>query len=288
VKFHRIYVEVTNICGLKCTFCPTQSLPSTTMDLDFFQQVISECSRYTKEIACHIMGDPMVLSNLKEYLDILDRYKLKALITTSGFYIQNHKLEDIFHPALKQINISLNSYNKNNSPLSLDEYIEPILKMCRYKLDNGIDSFINLRLWNIDKELSEDEYNSRVFELLESFFDIKLDRKSIYNQNSIRIEDKIKLHFDNYFEWPSLANPIYGDGRCLGLNSHIGILSNGVVVPCCLDDKGIIELGNIKNTPLKEILHSKRATDMRVGFQNSKAVEELCQRCSYKERFDTR
>lgn len=34
-------------------------------------------------------------------------------------------------------------------------------------------------------------------------------------------------------------------GTCYGLKTHIGILSDGTVVPCCLDGEGIINLGKI-------------------------------------------
>jgi len=37
---------------------------------------------------------------------------------------------------------------------------------------------------------------------------------------------------------------------------------------------------------LKEILSGKRVTNMLEGFKEGKAVEELCQKCSYKERFN--
>jgi len=94
------------------------------------------------------------------------------------------------------------------------------------------------------------------------------------------------MHFDTYFEWPSLNNPVYGDGTCQGLQSHIGILADGRVVPCCLDGDGIMTLGNLHERSLDEILHDERTVRIVNGFKEGKAVEELCQKCSYKERFN--
>ena len=96
----------------------------------------------------------------------------------------------------------------------------------------------------------------------------------------------VLIHFDDYFEWPSLQNENYGDGKCQGLQSHIAILANGTVVPCCLDCDGIISLGDLHQTTLKDILSSKRVSSMIDGFKEGKATEELCQKCSYKERFN--
>ena len=87
MKFSRAYVEITNVCGLSCSFCPPKAKSSTTMELPFFKKVVEELSPYTDEIALHVMGDPMVLSNLGEYLDIARSTGLKVMITTSGFYL---------------------------------------------------------------------------------------------------------------------------------------------------------------------------------------------------------
>ena len=287
MKFKRIYIELTNVCGLHCSFCPSLRATPQSMDLDFFDSVIAQCSHYTREIACHVMGDPLTLPNLEAYLDILHRYGMRALLTTSGYYLKKHPIHTLLHPAVKQINISLNSYNKNDSAITLEQYLTPILDLCQQKLEQQRDIFINLRLWNLDEERSERQFNEQIFEYLSSLFEIEIKSDEIYTHRpkSFRLERKILLHFDDYFEWPSLQNPLYGDGKCQGLSSHIAILSSGKVAPCCLDGECIIELGDLHTHPLETILHSPRATAMRVGFQNAKAVEELCQRCSYKERF---
>ncbi len=288
MKFYRIYIEITNVCGLSCSFCPTKSLPSKVMDLEFFEKIIKESKSYTKEIACHVVGDPLTNSNLINYLHILDKYSMKAMLTTSGYFLKKHSFETLFYNSVKQINISLNSFNKNDTSITFEQYITPILALCQAKLDRREEIFINLRVWNLDEIMSEKSFNSTLFNRLSSFFDIKLDLEDIYNERpkSIRLAYKILIHFDNYFEWPSLKNRIYGDGTCQGLSSHIAILADGRVVPCCLDCDGVIELGDLHKESLDEILKNKRVISMLDGFRDGKATEELCQRCSYKDRFN--
>jgi radical SAM protein with 4Fe4S-binding SPASM domain len=79
--------------------------------------------------------------------------------------------------------------------------------------------------------------------------------------------------------------PEVPDGGCHGLSSHIGILSDGSVVPCCMDGEGIINLGNIHERKLKSILESERALAIQNGFARGVATEELCKHCGYRERF---
>jgi len=288
MKFYRIYIELTNVCGLTCSFCPTKELPNKEMDLDFFESVIQQAKVYTKEIACHVVGDPLTQSNLHDYLDIIQKHGLKAMLTTSGYFLKKHSYDTLFHPCVKQINISLNSFNKNDTSLTFEQYLKPILALSREKLERQKDIFINLRVWNLDEMMSERIFNEVLFEKLSSAFQTELDLKTIYQQRpkSIRLASKILVHFDNYFEWPSLNNQYYGDGTCQGLKSHVAILASGKVVPCCLDCDGIIELGDLHESRLEDILSSTRAVGMLEGFKKGKAVEELCQKCSYKERFN--
>ncbi len=288
MKFYRVYIELTNVCGLRCSFCPTKNLPNTTMSLENFERAINEVKSYTKEIACHVVGDPLTLSNLSDYLDIIYKHNLKALITTSGYFMKKHSFNTLFHPAIKQVNISLNAYNKNDTAITFKQYIEPILEFTHAKIEQNIDMFINLRVWNLDSILSEREFNENLFALLESEFNtkIELDLIDIKKQKSIRLANKVLVHFDNYFEWPKLNNKTYGHGTCQGLSSHIGILANGDVIPCCLDSEAVMKLGNINKTSLDTILKAKRAQNMINNFKINKCSEELCLKCSYKERFN--
>ncbi|MEA1879484.1 MAG: radical SAM/SPASM domain-containing protein [Campylobacterota bacterium] len=288
MKFYRIYIEITNVCGLSCTFCPTKELPNKEMSLAFFESTIKQAKVYTKEIACHVVGDPLTQSNLHEYLNIIAKHGLKAMLTTSGYFLKKHSYDTLFHPCVKQINISLNSYNKNDTSFTFEQYIQPVLDLCQEKLKRQVELFINLRVWNLDELMSERTFNEILFKKLSKTFNTALVLEDVYisRPKSIRLASKILVHFDDYFEWPSLSNKVYGDGTCQGLQSHIAILASGKVVPCCLDCDGVIELGDLHVKSLDDIVRSPRATAMLNGFRVSKSVEELCQKCSYKNRFN--
>ena len=287
MHFHRVHIEVTNICGLACSFCPPKEQPSKTMSLPFFEKVLTQLQEYTKSLAFHVMGDPLILSNLNEYLELAHKYGFEVELTTSGYYLNKTPYETLFHPCVRQINISLNSYNKNSLNLSFDDYINSVTELCQEKLAKHPKPFINLRVWNFDESCSEEDFNTTLFEKLNNTFETNLDVKEVYKNRpkSIRVASKVLLNFDSYFEWPSLNSNHNTQGSCYGLKSHIGILADGTVVPCCLDGEGVIKLGNLNTTPLSEVLNSERAIAMREGFAKGKAVEELCMKCSYKDRF---
>ena len=105
-------------------------------------------------------------------------------------------------------------------------------------------------------------------------------------RRGVHLQSRLYVHFDGQFTWPHLELPSLGtSGTCYGLQSHCGILSDGTVVPCCLDKEGTINLGNIRDQSLSEILNSPRARKLRSGFARGQLVEPLCQRCNYIQRF---
>ena len=63
------------------------------------------------------------------------------------------------------------------------------------------------------------------------------------------------------------------------------VLSDGTVVPCCLDHEGDVPLGNLFSQELDEILRALPAQALLSGFAARKLTQPLCRRCGYARRF---
>jgi len=259
------------------------------MSLERFDDINAQLKPFTKELAYHIVGDPLVLSNLNEYLNISKKHELKVNITTTANNISSKYYEALMNETIKQINFSINSYNANSHKKSLDEYLNPILDFIEFAQNLKHEYFINLRIWNLDDTKSAKEFNKAVFEKVNQRFDSNINIDEVYENRpkNIKVARKVFFNFDEYFNWPSLENDFVSDkGFCYGLDSHFGILTSGEVVPCCLDQNACINLGNTNDSQLVDILNSKRVKDIQNGFKKGIVVEELCQKCDYRTRFD--
>lgn len=120
-----------------------------------------------------------------------------------------------------------------------------------------------------------------------NYISLKKIIKKIYNielnnEMNIKLGNNLYLNKDYEFIWPSFNNSLDNDGFCYGLKTHIGILSDGTVVPCCLDSEGIVNLGNIFLEDLETILTKERTKKIINGFKNNKRIESLCRHCSFK------
>ena len=259
------------------------------MSLKDFDDINKQLKPFTKELAYHIVGDPLVLKNLNEYLDISLKHDLKVNITTTANKISSNDYDALMNKTIKQINFSINSYNANSHKKSLDEYLDPILNFVKYAQTKEHEYFINFRIWNLDESKSAKNFNKQVFKKVNEFFNTDINIDDIYNERpkNIRIAKKLFFNFDEYFNWPSLENDFVSDkGFCYGLDSHFGILTSGEVVPCCLDQNACINLGNTNSSQLKDILNSSKVKAIQNGFKKGEVIEELCQKCEYRTRFD--
>lgn len=273
-EFAKAYIQITEFCGLNCSFCEPKKFKTAQMSLPLFEKINKELYKKTKTVAYHVLGDPLTVENLRDYLDLSLKYGHAVELTTSGFY----SLEDegvLFHDAVRQINLSLSSQFVNRKKNSLDDYMGKIFDFCD-KSAKKPRRFINLRLWNIG-DARYSQFNEEVESLISKRYG-----NSDFIRGKTRFTSYAVLVKDRVFEWPSLQKErLFKTGGCLAISSQIGFLTDGTVVPCCLDANGDISLGNVAEKTLDEILNSKKAIDIANGFKNNIRIEGLCQTCSF-------
>ncbi|HEB7585857.1 TPA: SPASM domain-containing protein [Campylobacter coli] len=278
MKFKKLYIELSDICGLKCDFCPSKKALRGVMSVENFSKLARQIWDKSEIFTFHLLGDPLLLNNLEEYLQIAKNHQMKLEITTSGFYFspKNSKLL-LKYDNIHQINISLMAF-LSQSKLSLEQYFKPILEFCKEHLEYKKSSFINLRLWNLDTNFKAPSENLPIYEFLSKEFGIRI----LTHLTKNRLQRHILLHQNKLFKWPSLKDkPLYTQGKCHALKEQIGILSDGTLVPCCLDTKGDISLGNVFNAEFKSLLESKRIQEIKKAFEENKRIEKLCQSCEF-------
>ncbi len=276
--FKKIYVELSDICGLQCGFCPNPKNIRGVMPLELFEKVCKEAAPLTQMITLHVLGDPCKLKNLNLYLNTAKRFSLKVDLVTSGVYL--HDFETLLQDVIYQISISLDAGLDDRNKLNQHRYIQKILEFCRYKFEKNSEVFLNLRIQDSTLEKHQDAIKP----FLETFEVISLE--ALKSQGRARLFKKSFLNIQKTFKWPSLnaPNPLNQESKipyCYGLIKQIAILSDGVVVPCCMDTQASINLGNLNHTPLKDILKSQKATAIKTHFLKGEALEPLCKNCSY-------
>lgn len=280
--FNKVYIEITNVCNLNCSFCSKTGRDSRFMSLSEFEHIVGEVKSFTSLIALHVKGEPMLHKGLRGILEICEKNNLKVNITTNGTLLQKNIETILKSKAIRQINISLHSASQ--SGLDEKEYIKNIFEAVD-KIHKNTEIIISYRLWNL-KNIQENDVNIVMLQNLGK----KYQRSAIIEEAKINdfleLDKNIFINQDIEFEWPSLDREIISQkGKCYGLRNQIAILANGDIVPCCLDANGEILLGNIFKQSLKEVLESTRAKTIREGFERKFLTEDLCKKCGFIKRF---
>ena len=256
----KVYIEITNSCNLKCDFCIQNNNDTRFIKEENFKLILKKLKGYTNYLYFHILGEPLLHPNIKKYIKLAKENNFMINITTNGYLIK--RIKDINE--IRQLNISLHSYDEKYE-IPLEQYMNDIFDV----VDNLENTYISYRIWVNNK------YNKQIINILNNHYNTNIKEKK-------KIKNNIFFSEFHEFIWPDLDNNYYNDkGKCYALKDHIGILSNGNIVPCCLDTKGIITLGNIYNDDLKKILNSTRVNNMIDNFKNNKKCEELCKHCNF-------
>lgn len=280
--FKKIYIEITNICNLKCKFCPETSRKKEIMSIENFEEVIKKVKNYTKLVTLHVKGEPLLHSSLEDILKIMEKYNLQANITTNGTLIKN-KLNIIKNSrAVRQINFSIHSITQNEN-LNI-EYLQNIFE----SVEELKDVIISYRLWNM-QNMKENSINNRIIETIENYYNIQGLKEQLIKNDWVKLRDNLFINQDIEFTWPDInKNEIIEKGRCLALKEQIAILVDGTVVPCCLDNNGDIPLGNIFEETMEEILNKPKSQEIKRNFENGIITCKLCKTCGFLQRLENK
>ena len=125
-RFSRVYIELTNICNLDCTFCPKTKRPPHVLPYEQFCVLADAVRPYTDYIYLHLMGEPLLHPQLFEILAYCQKVDLKVNITTNGTLLRSVK-ETIFTAgSVRKIAVSLHSFEANRKDSLLDGYLDDV------------------------------------------------------------------------------------------------------------------------------------------------------------------
>ena len=273
--YTRVYVEITNICNMACSFCHGHSRKPARMDKEQFARVLEQLTGKTEYVYYHLMGEPLTHPDLPAFIAMAAQKGFRSVITTNGTLLAQRG-QALLAGGLHKVSISLHSF-EGNDLAAQETYLAQCAGFAREAAEQGI--LVSFRLWNRG---CDDGNNENTLKLLKKF----LPGDWQENSRGYRLRERVFLEYGDRFAWPDreaadLGREVY----CYGLKDHFGILCDGTVVPCCLDSDGVIDLGNVFEQDLEKILENPRAKAMRKGFACRTATEDLCRRCGYARRF---
>ena len=264
----RCYIEITNTCNLDCHFCPKHQRKRRQLSAEDFDLLTDKVRGKVCFLYFHLMGEPLLHPLLPQFITMAREKGFKTVLTSNGTLL--HRAMNLLDTLPHKVQLSLHSH-ESNARGELSSYMEEVMNFATQAAAKG--TCVVLRLWNqggMDKE------NELVMDYIAEY----VPRPWKERPDGFRLCDNLYLEFDRKFEWPSAnASSAKREVFCKALLKQIGVLSDGSLVPCCLDHNGDVVLGNLFHQSLEEILSSPRAQAMIEGFQHHTATEALCLNC---------
>ena len=270
----RCYIEITNTCNLDCHFCPKHHRKRRQLSEEEFDLLTDRVRGKVCFLYFHLMGEPLLHPLLPQFITMAREKGFKTVLTSNGTLL--HRAMALLDTLPHKIQLSLHSH-ESNARGELSEYMDQVMRFSTQAAEKG--TCMVLRLWN---QGGMDRENEEVMRLIEKY----VPKPWKERPDGFRLCDNLYLEFDRKFEWPGGGGRAASDdldGKqeyfCKALIKQIGVLSDGSLVPCCLDHDGDVILGNLFHQSLEEILASPRAQALVDGFRHHAATEPLCQSC---------
>lgn len=199
-KFKKVYIEITNICNLSCSFCSHSNKQKREMTTKEFEHILKEIDNYTDYVYLHVKGEPLLHSNLDGILALCEKYHKKVNITTNGTLIIN-KIDTLLkYKCVRQINFSLHS--ENNYPNYLENTFYATEKLATEK-------YIVYRFWTMNNN-NLDKKSTAIVDKIIKYFKLSPEVvEKIYNDKNIKILENVFINKQDQFIWPNINNDYY-------------------------------------------------------------------------------
>lgn len=274
-----IWIEPTNICNLKCTFCfhsnDSMKRQKGMMQQSLYKKIIDDVSCFDPEIILHHSGESLLHNKLYDFIRYAKQKGLKVGMTTNGTLLEI----EILDTGIDTLNISLAGVDEEDYQLvrpgySFSDVVDKIKLISENR--NKTCIAINVVITKHNKNRIS-QFKKR----FKSLVDEIIVRKQIDWMGSVDVEPIKHNSFLVEMYMRFKAKSRYG--LCQSLYNEAGILWDGTVVPCCLDFNGSISLGNINNDGFLNIWNGKKMYDLRKILKSSSLTKKhhVCGKCRF-------
>ena len=222
MRFKRVYLEITNVCNLQCSFCPGTARAPRFLSPEEFDLLAGRLEGATEYLYFHLMGEPLLHPALGELLERAGRHGFRVNLTSNGTRLSSTAQTLLSAPALHRINLSLQAWEGNPDLGELENYVNQCADFAARAAAEGL--LVTLRLWNAG---GAETRNDEILRLLRAAFPGNWRA----GQRNMTLAPRVFLESAERFDWPDPAAPESGAGFCYGLRDHIGVLCDGTVVP---------------------------------------------------------
>ena len=108
--FEKIYLEISNICNLQCSFCPPVKRENAVLPADRFRTYLQSIKGYSQRVCLHVMGEPLGHKQFPLFVEVATEMGISLEITTNGTLLNKSNQEALMDQSVVQVNFSVQSF----------------------------------------------------------------------------------------------------------------------------------------------------------------------------------
>ena len=134
--YSKVYVEVTNVCNMNCSFCHGHKREKRMMSKEEFALVLDKLRGKSEFIYYHLMGEPLTHPELPLFLKMANKQGFKSIITTNGTLLEK-RVDEIINAGVHKVSISVHSFEEGSAD-DFKRYMQSIADFAENASNEGI------------------------------------------------------------------------------------------------------------------------------------------------------
>ena len=290
-----LYIEPTNRCMFRCTYCPMsiadyekEAGGFRTMTFAEFQKIASDirAGGSLKVLRFYFMGEPLLNPDLPEMIALACNMQLaeRTELTTNGVLLNDAMSKSLIRSGLDYLRISISSVNQNRHER---------VTQSRIKVEKIYD---NIRRF---KDIRNEMGSKKPFLYVKLLDPANSAERSTFLDMYQPIADEAvieePMNWDSYGDHDLMA-ALYGTRTQTGSDhshSHpkevcpfpfytLAITANGDVTVCCVDWNKATKVGNVFESSLKDIWDGdKMQAFRRMHINRQRRNNPSCRNCTF-------
>lgn len=296
-----LQLEPSSLCNLRCAMCPvTYGMERQTglMDIELFKSIIDEIGEYLFMIVMFNWGEPFVNPAVYDMIAYAKKFGIKIVSSTNGIeFAAQENAEKLIKSGIDVLAVAVDgikqdTYERFREEGSLETALAGVRNLVAAKQAlNSKSPLINLRF--IPMQHNEHE----IPELKELARSLGVDALSIKSLNPYgcysdeisedpEYYEKSLTKDERYHRFKYASNSVNSsrirrDPPCPKLWDCMTILWNGDVCICAFDYRNKLNIGNLKDDPLKKVWSGTSMRSLRQEFREDYQQIQLCNNCTY-------
>ncbi len=274
-------IEPSSVCQLSCPECLCGQgkivRGSTFVDVVLFKKIIHQIKRKSSIVNLFFQGEPFLHPQIFDLIKVVHDSGLVSVISTNAQGITNEMVARIIDSKLDILIVSVDGdsqdafekYRKGGHFESLVITMKDLVTEKKFKKSSL--SLVAQCLITKDTEPNLDKIKRWTKEI---GFKFKSKTIQIYSSKD-ESELLPSAKFNRYAQKRSQIN------YCRRLWTHMVVLCDGRIVPCCMDKNADYMIGKINNDDINSVFLLNNRTVFISKVIENKSIVSLCDNCNF-------